>query len=119
MGIRLKVGTRIMLAVAGVLWVTLVMGSLWLYTISRLGSSLDTAVNATAKKLQLVGEMRAGFQGMRAEATKTEVSLINSMVKNLASNKGEECASCHNSGNNACHDRVERSHSSSPCRLCV
>jgi len=91
----MKVGVRIMLAIAGVLSVTLAMGCCWLYTIARLGSSLDIAVNATAKKLQLVGEMRTGFQGMRAEATKTEVSLINSMVKNLAGNTGVECASCH------------------------
>ena len=91
----MKVGARIMLAIAGGMTVTVVMGGCWLFTIARLGSSLDTAVNTTARKMQLVGELRAGFQGMRAEATKTEVSLINSMVKNLASNKGEACASCH------------------------
>jgi methyl-accepting chemotaxis protein len=91
----MKVGARIMFAVAGVLSVTLMMGFCWLYTIARLGGSLDTAVNITARKMTLVGEMRAGFQGMRAEATKTEVSLINSVVKNLASNKGEACSSCH------------------------
>ena len=94
-GSRMKVGARIMFAVVGVLSVTLIMGSCWLYTIARLGGSLDTAVNVTARKMALVGDMRTGFQGMRAEATKTEVSLINSVIKNLATNKGDECSSCH------------------------
>jgi methyl-accepting chemotaxis protein/methyl-accepting chemotaxis protein-1 (serine sensor receptor) len=65
-----------------------------------LGGALDIAVNGTAKKLRLVGEMQSGFQEMRADATKAEISLLNAIIGQLDTrrlNAGATCGSCHTS----------------------
>ena len=80
----------------------LVMGLAYssLSAIGRLGGALDIAVNGTAKKLRLVGEMQSGFQEMRANATKAEISLLNAIIGQLDTrrlNAGATCGSCHTS----------------------
>ena len=66
-----------------------------LSAIGKLGASLDLAVNDTAKRLQLVGDMRTGFQQMRADATQTEISLINTLVGQIDKHGGPACTACH------------------------
>jgi cytochrome c553 len=77
------------------LLVALGMGYYCVVAIGSLGQSLVAATDFTAKKMQIAGEMRAGFQQMRAEAAKTDVSLTAALAKNLDSKAGTECAACH------------------------
>ncbi|HUO32334.1 MAG TPA: methyl-accepting chemotaxis protein [Bryobacteraceae bacterium] len=66
--------------------------------ISGLGKALDGAVNGSAQKLRLVGELQTGFQEMRAEATKVEISMNNIIIGRLAEgqrNSDLTCGACH------------------------
>jgi hypothetical protein len=62
-----------------------------------LGGSLDTAINSTAKKLELVGAMHSGVHQMRVHATLAEISLLNTIIQNVPGSSGEEltCTACH------------------------
>jgi hypothetical protein len=95
-----RISVKLLLAFSTVL--ALVMGLAYssLSAIGRLGGALDIAVNGTAKKLRLVGEMQSGFQEMRANATKAEISLLNAIIGQLDTrrlNAGATCGSCHTS----------------------
>ncbi len=79
-----------------------------LHTISKLGGSLDTAVNVTARRLEIAGSIRAGFQEMTSEAQKMQIGYIISKVNgvgNAASIK--TCSMCHTlSDSGASRDQV-------------
>jgi cytochrome c553 len=95
-----RISVKLLLAFATVL--ALVMGLAYssLTAIGHLGGALDIAVNGTVKKLRLVGEMQSGFQEMRADATKAEISLLNAIIGQLDTrrlNAGATCGSCHTS----------------------
>jgi methyl-accepting chemotaxis protein/methyl-accepting chemotaxis protein-1 (serine sensor receptor) len=70
-----------------------------LTAISRLGSSLEQAVHGDAKKLRLAAEIRYGFEEMRADSTKVEMSLVNMLIVRLNTGEpatgGSACSSCH------------------------
>ncbi len=90
-----KISTKLLLAFAGVLALAMLLGYSSLTAIGRLGDALDVAANRTAKKLRLVGELQAGFQEMRADAAKVEISLVNTMIGRLDANA--TCGGCHTS----------------------
>ncbi|HTT63589.1 MAG TPA: methyl-accepting chemotaxis protein [Bryobacteraceae bacterium] len=93
-----KISTRLLLAFGLVLALVLALGYSSLTTVGRLGGALDVAVNGTAKKLRLVGELKAGFQEMRADATKEEISLINASIIGRLGRQGSAettCSGCH------------------------
>ena len=96
-----KISTKLLLAFATVLALVVGLAYSSLTAIGRLGGALDVAVNGTAKKLRLVGELQAGFQEMRADATKEEISLINAtIIGRLGTRQGSAestCAGCHTS----------------------
>jgi methyl-accepting chemotaxis protein len=71
--------------------------------IRSLGGSLDTAVNSTAKKMEMAAAIHAGVHEMRVHASLAEISLLNSMIKSVPGSAGEDaaCSACHTS------DRVD------------
>ena len=95
-----KISVKLLLSFAAVLALVMGLGYSSLTSIGGLGSALDVAVNGTAKKLRLVGDLQTGFQEMRADATKAEISLLNAIIGELDThrlNDGVPCGSCHTS----------------------
>jgi methyl-accepting chemotaxis protein/methyl-accepting chemotaxis protein-1 (serine sensor receptor) len=95
-----KISTKLLLAFATVLALVMGLGYSSLRAVGGLGGALDVAVNGTAKKLRLVGELQTGFQQMRADATTVEISLLNAIIGQLDTrrlNAGATCGSCHTS----------------------
>src|ERR1017187_2255802 len=95
-----KISTKLLLAFAVVLALVLALGYSSLTAIGGLGGALDVAVNGTAKKLRLVGDLQAGFQEMRVDAAKLEISLTNTIIGRLDTRHGSAestCGSCHTS----------------------
>jgi methyl-accepting chemotaxis protein/methyl-accepting chemotaxis protein-1 (serine sensor receptor) len=93
-----KITARLLLGFAAMLLLVLGLSYASLTTVDRLGASLDSAVNAGARKLQLTGEIRAGFEEMRADAGKVEMSSVNMLVGDLETHEtaaGLGCSSCH------------------------
>src|SRR4051794_24895039 len=78
---------------------TLVLGLSYcaLTAIRGLGGSLDSAVNSTAKKLQITADIRAGVSQMRLRAALAEISLINANFVHSVNDGGTEtvCGDCH------------------------
>src|ERR1017187_1147349 len=95
-----KISTKLLLAFAVVLALVMALGYSSLTAIGGLGGALDVAVNGTAKKLRLVGDLQAGFQEMRVDAAKLEISLTNTIIGRLDTRQGSAestCGSCHTS----------------------
>jgi len=90
-----KISTKLLLSFGIVVAVALGLSYSSLTAIGRLGGALDAAINRTAKKLQIVGELRTGFQDMRASANEAEISLINTLVGQLDRHGGPSCSTCH------------------------
>ncbi|MGC9946541.1 MAG: methyl-accepting chemotaxis protein [Bryobacteraceae bacterium] len=93
-----KISVRLLLAFATVLALVLGLSYSSLTAIGGLGTALDAAINGTAKKLRLVGELQAGFQEMRADAGKVEISLTNTIIGRLDTRQGSAtstCGTCH------------------------
>src|ERR1022692_2417440 len=82
-----KISTKLLLAFAVVLALVMALYSS-LTAIGGLGGALDVAVNGTAKKLRLVGDLQAGFQEMRVDAAKLEISLTNTIIGRLDTRQG-------------------------------
>src|ERR1022692_1767904 len=95
-----KISTKLLLAFAVVLALVMALGYSSLTAIGGLGGALDVAVNGTAKKLRLVGDLQAGFQEMRVDAAKLEIPLTNTIIGRLDTRQGSAestCGSCHTS----------------------
>ena len=93
-----KITARLLLGFAAMLLLVLGLSYASLTAIGRLGASLDSAVNAGARKVQLVGEIHAGFEELRADAGKVEMSSVNMLVGQLETHEtaaGVGCSSCH------------------------
>ena len=94
-----RISAKLLLSFAAVLLLVLGLSYSSLSAIGGLGASLDHAVNANARKLQLVGEIHTGFEEMRAESTKVEMSLVNMLIVRLDVHEGAAdgatCSSCH------------------------
>ncbi|HTQ56999.1 MAG TPA: methyl-accepting chemotaxis protein [Bryobacteraceae bacterium] len=88
-----KISARLLFGFAVAVSLMLVLGYSSIHAIGGLGGALDTAVNRTSQKLQLVGDLRAGFQEMRVDAARLEISMDNLMIGRLDRNSG--CGSCH------------------------
>src|SRR5689334_11670323 len=66
--------------------------------IQGLGSTLDAAVEVTAKKMQLAESLQSGFRQVRLASTLTEISLVNSTVLGEVRLGGRDqpaCGGCH------------------------
>jgi methyl-accepting chemotaxis protein len=93
---RLRISVKLVISFAIVLALVIALSYSSLNAIGSLGSSLDTVVNINAKKLQVVDEIHNGFEQMRAESTKVEMSLVNMFVGQLETADGAvDCSACH------------------------
>ena len=96
---QVPISTKLLISFASVLAMVIGLSYSSLTAISGLGATLDNAVNANARKLQLVDEIQTGFQEMRADSTKVEISLVNMLIVRLnAPGEGVvegTCSGCH------------------------
>ena len=74
--------------------------------IRSLGGSLDTAVNSTARKMEMVASIHSGVHEMRVNAALAEISLLTTMIKSVLGSSAEDagCSACHTS------ERVDSNH---------
>ena len=97
------ISAKLLISFAAMLALALMLSYSSLNAIGLLGASLDQAVNANARKLQLVDEIRTGFEEMRGDSTKVEMSLVNMLIGRLGTQKGSAdstaCSSCHTKDN--------------------
>ena len=70
--------------------------------IQGLGSTLDSAVEVTAKKMQLAENLQSAFRQVRLACTLAEISLINSTILGESKLGGRDqpgCGGCHTQDN--------------------
>jgi len=97
---NLTVGGRTSACFAVMVCLLLAISLCWRASVQQLGGSLDRAVNVTAKKLQLAGDLRTEFKHMRAEARGAQFSLVIRLL-NEKDSKGKDdatsagCLMCH------------------------
>jgi methyl-accepting chemotaxis protein len=98
-----KISAKLLLSFAAIFLMLLGLGAYSLIAIERLGMSLDTAASGNARKLQLLGQVQAGVQAMRANSTEAQLSLIDMMMERLSGSKRNKihlaCSSCHSKEN--------------------
>jgi methyl-accepting chemotaxis protein len=99
---RVTLCFKLMGSFAALLAMVVALSICALQGIRSLGGSLDTAVNSTAKKMEMAASMHSGVHQMRVHAALAEISLLNAMIRNLP-------GSSEDAGCNACHtpDRVD------------
>jgi methyl-accepting chemotaxis protein len=97
-----RISTKLLFSFAAMLLLVLALSYSSLTAISTLGRSLDHAVNTDTRKLEFSGEIHRGFEEMRADSTKLELSLVNMLVGKLNPKErvdGGECSNCHTRDN--------------------
>jgi methyl-accepting chemotaxis protein len=98
-----RISAKLLFSFATVLALVLGLSYSSLTAIDRLSASLNNAVNANARKLQLAGEIHTGFAGLRADSTKVEMSLVNMLIVRLDTHDGaadgSTCSGCHTRDN--------------------
>jgi methyl-accepting chemotaxis protein/methyl-accepting chemotaxis protein-1 (serine sensor receptor) len=84
---------------AALLALTVLTGVIALLAIHELGRSLDQAVNASARKMDLAGIIHDDVGDMRVHAGLAEISLLNTKIGEnaLGSVAGAACSACHTS----------------------
>jgi methyl-accepting chemotaxis protein len=100
---NLTVGQRTLLCFGAMLTLLLVVSGFWRASVLELGGSLDEAVNRTARKLRLAGDLRTEFKTMWADARGAQFSLVIALL-NEKDAKGKDdsvsagCLACHSDG---------------------
>src|SRR5689334_15767406 len=97
---RLTITQKLVISFTAILVLVVMMGYGSLAIIRSLGSSLNSAVNSTARKLELATGVHATVCNMQLHAALGEISLINStFLGDLSLGKdrdgGTACKSCH------------------------
>ncbi len=94
---RISVSKKLGVGIA-VLGLSLVMLSASsLHAISRLAASLDTAVNITARKLELIKSTQAAFGQLREESNREQIAytILEMERHNADKSAGASCSACH------------------------
>jgi methyl-accepting chemotaxis protein len=91
---NMTIGRKLAWNFGAMLALVFVFSIVALNLVSTLGGALDVAVNSTAKKMAVVGNIRADFQEMNALTRATHVSYV---IRELE--RGRKDAAC-----GACHD---------------
>jgi methyl-accepting chemotaxis protein/methyl-accepting chemotaxis protein-1 (serine sensor receptor) len=86
----MSISRKLFFVFAGMMGLMLTMGAASLFSVSELSGDLDHAINSTAKRMELAGNLTTSFQQMRAEARGEEISYIFASLDT----KGE-CTVCH------------------------
>jgi methyl-accepting chemotaxis protein len=90
-GKKLAIGFGLLLALV----VASGLGSLRM--IRGLGSTLDSAVDVTARKMHFADTLLSGFRQVRLASTLTEISLVNATLvgRTLGGKENTACGTCH------------------------
>lgn len=94
----MTVGRKLTIGFALLLALILISGVGSVEMIRGLGSTLDSAVDVTARKMQLADQLLCGFRQVRVASTLTEISLMNATVVGNMTLGGPDqapCGSCH------------------------
>lgn len=97
---NLTVGQRTLTCIGLMIGLLVIICLFWRASVHDLGGSLDEAVNLTAKKLRLAGDLRTEFKTMLADARGAQFSLVILLLQEKDA-KGKEdstsagCAMCH------------------------
>lgn len=93
---RLTVGRKLTIGFGLLLALILGSGLGSLSMIRGLGSTLDSAIDVTAKKMQLAETLLSGFRQVRLSSALTEISLLNATLLGQMKLEGQTaCAACH------------------------
>lgn len=102
MKLRLTVCRKLGLGVVALGLSLLVFSFTSLRAIGQLGDSLDTAVNKTARKMELVGSTQAAFQELKHETLREQIAYTIEELERQPAGKahapvdaGTSCSSCH------------------------
>lgn len=93
------IGRKLTLGVAALVVCAVFLGAASLTVIGRLGRSLDSALNVTARQLDLVARARDDFQDLKNLSLRQQIAYtISEMERREAAGKsavGGQCSSCH------------------------
>ena len=92
---KLTIGKKLALGVAGLMLSMAVLGVTSLWVVSALSGSLDSAVNGTGKKLDLVGRTREAFQELRNQSLRTHIAYAISEMGRQSGEVQGNCSACH------------------------
>jgi methyl-accepting chemotaxis protein/methyl-accepting chemotaxis protein-1 (serine sensor receptor) len=95
---RITVGRKLAVGFGLLLALLLASGLGSLQTIESLGSTLDSTVDVTAKKMHLADSLLSGFRQARLASTLAEISLMNATLMGQMKLEGAgqmACGSCH------------------------
>jgi methyl-accepting chemotaxis protein/methyl-accepting chemotaxis protein-1 (serine sensor receptor) len=96
MKIHLTIGKKLAVGVIALIACLLALSLTSLWVISKLGTSLDSAVNGTAKKLDLLASTREGFQQLKATSTREHVAFaIGELARRSPNGAQWTCTACH------------------------
>jgi len=100
---NLTVGQRTLICFGAMLTLLLVVSGFWRASVLGLGGSLDEAVNRTARKLRLAGDLRTEFKAMWADARGAQFSLVIALLNDKDARGKDDsvsagCLACHSDG---------------------
>lgn len=96
-----SIGRQLALACASFLGLLAVVSALGWYGMESLGEALDRALEQTARKASIAGEMSSLFHQMRAEAQASQVGVTVQHFKGEGA--GSSCTGCHSANSIAKH----------------
>ena len=96
MSLHLTIGRKLAISVTASVACLAALSITSLKVISKLGASLDTAVNITGKKLDLIGREREAFEELKAASLRAQIAYA---IAHLEHGSGgapqESCSTCH------------------------
>ncbi|MES2393148.1 MAG: methyl-accepting chemotaxis protein [Acidobacteriota bacterium] len=93
---RLTIGKKIACGVSGFILCMAILSLTSLWVISTLGSSLDSAVNGTARKIDLLGTARQSFQQMKTTSQHEQIAYAVAELARRSPNGSQwDCTACH------------------------
>ena len=87
-GRRVTLCFKLMGSFAALLVMLAVLSLCALLGIRSLAGSLDTAVNSTAKKMEMAAAIDSGVHEMRVHAALAEISLLSNMIRGVPGSSG-------------------------------
>jgi len=96
MSVHLTIGRKLAISVAASVACLAVLSITSLKVISKLGASLDAAVNVTGKKLDLIGREREAFEELKSASLRAQIAYaIAHLERGSAGAAQEGCSTCH------------------------
>jgi methyl-accepting chemotaxis protein len=93
---HLTIGKKLALGVTGFIVCMAILSLTSLWVISSLGTSLDTAVNGTARKIDLISGVRQSFQQMKTVSQREQVAFAIAELQRRSPNGAQwDCPACH------------------------